>query len=179
MKKEAMLVHAEFPLETLLTTREHAFQRSFAFEALTRLGEPPFGAAYRPDHDGLRMYFRDESVFETVALAIPELERGVELQAPSIRYRMTKQLEEPMMDLHVSVPQEWIRLVRGELTRRQTIAIRISLSNDPCILRGNGPLQQLMGFHAWLRETTAGKGHVSMWLSHYRAVCHDPDPQAA
>ena len=179
MNEEHVLVHPELPLESLLTTREHAFQRAFAFEALRRLGEPPFGAAYRPDHEGLRMYFRDESVFDLVAHAVPEFQGSVDIQPPSIRYRMNRQLEEPMMDLHISVPKAWVRLVRGELTRRQTMTIRISLTNDPCVLRGNGPLRQLMGFDAWLREITGREAQLTMWLSHYRAVCHDPDPQAA
>ncbi|HKO89120.1 MAG TPA: hypothetical protein VJU83_11480 [Burkholderiales bacterium] len=174
------LSHERFPLETLLRTREHYFQRVFAFEALDVLGEPPEGIAYEAGHDGLRIYASDEV---TMVRAIDMIERRFphngEVAPPSVRFKMGRILEEPIMEVLVSVPGESLEQVQEELKHRGVERVDAGIVPGRFVLKGKGSLRRLMGFGARLAQITRGDAGLSMQLSHYSPLAREPDPEAA
>jgi len=43
------------------------------------------------------------------------------------------------------------------------------------VLEGEAPLADLLGFHDWLADLTAGGPYVSTWLSRYLPIDHRPE----
>ncbi len=172
--------HAGLPLESLVCTVEHAFQRAFAHEAVRTLGAPPTGVAYEIGLTGLRIYAGNEMVL-TRALDQVRADFGerVRIDPPRVRYRVGKRVEEPVMDLLVHTPEACAEAVRADLHTRGADMVDVSLEPTLAIVRAQAALQALMGYPDWLTGATGHTAKLSMWLSHYRPVSRTPGPEAA
>lgn len=174
------LVHADLPLESLVCTIEHAFQRAFAHEALRTLGAPPFGVAYEAGHTGLSIYASNEmalaQALERVGAAFPG---RTAIEVPRVRYRLGKRVEEPVMDILIQAPGACADSIRADLQMRGAAMVDVSVAPALTIVRAQAPLQDLMGYPDWLAAATGSAAKLSMWLSHYRPVSTAPGPDAA
>lgn len=174
------LAYPDLPIEALVRTQEHVFQRAFAQQVLRIIGQPPTGVAYEAGHDGLHIYARDEMALErALAAAKPHVGSAASIDAPRIRYRVGKRIEEPVMDLVVQAPQAYADTVQEELQQRAANVIDVSAVPELVIVRGRAALHGLMGYPAWLHQATDGEATLSMWLSHYQPVSGGQGPEAA
>ena len=176
MKKR--LNHEHLPLETLLSTREHEFQRAFAYHALDLLGDASNGVAYEPESDGLHIYAADETAMaRAMELVQWHFPRHVELQCPQVRYRMGETLEEPIMDVTMTVPGQWLLAAQEELAPRDFELLHSGVVPGNFLIQGQAPLRGLIGFAPRLAQITRGKAALSMTLSHYSPLHREPDLQ--
>jgi hypothetical protein len=179
-KQTTEFAHADLPVESLVCTIEHAFQRAFAHEAIRTLGAPPSGIAYEAGHTGLRVYASNEMVLaralEQVRAAFNE---RAAIEGPRVRYRLGKRVEEPVMDLTVQAPGACVETIRADLQQRGAEMVDVSVAPALAIVRARASLQELMGYPEWVAGATDGAAKLSMWLSHYRPVRTAPGPDAA
>lgn len=80
-------------------------------------------------------------------------------------------LLEPIMDVAVEVPQQYMGDVTGSLSsKRGQIQGTEDLGNGITVINALVPLAELFGYTSELRSLTSGRGSVSMEPSHYAEV---------
>ena len=75
---------------------------------------------------------------------------------------------EPIMNLEVNVPEEYMGEVLGDISRRR--GKPKGMDDTPSgnkIIKADVPLQEMVGYMTDLRTMTKGRGNFSMSLSHY------------
>jgi elongation factor G len=77
---------------------------------------------------------------------------------------------EPIMDVVVLVPNEFIGSLQGDLMSRRGVLQDMSTNDDGTELRVQVPLSELFGYATQLRSLTSGKGNFSMTPSDYQPV---------
>ena len=77
---------------------------------------------------------------------------------------------EPIMNVEVRVPEEFMGTVMGDLTSRRGKPLgNESMGRDICI-RAMVPLSEMFGYMTVLRSNTQGRGTYSMVFDHYEEV---------
>ena len=77
---------------------------------------------------------------------------------------------EPIMNVEVSVPEEFMGTVMGDLTSRRGRPLgNESMGKDICI-RAMVPLSEMFGYMTVLRSNTQGRGTYQMIFDHYEEV---------
>jgi elongation factor G len=79
-------------------------------------------------------------------------------------------LMEPIMDVEVSMPSEFIGPVTGDLNKRRGIMKEMFIKNNFQIIKSQVPLSSLFGYVTDLRTITSGRGFSSLIFSHYNKV---------
>jgi len=79
-------------------------------------------------------------------------------------------LLEPVMDLEVVVPGEYMGEVIGNLNSRRGQVKGIEQRRDLQVIHSEVPLAEMFGYATTLRSLTQGRGHHTMQLSHYGEV---------
>ena len=79
-------------------------------------------------------------------------------------------LPEPVMDLEVVVPGEYMGEVIGNLNSRRGQVKGIEQRRDLQVIHSEVPLAEMFGYATTLRSLTQGRGHHTMQLSHYGEV---------
>ena len=79
-------------------------------------------------------------------------------------------LLEPMMKLEITVPEEYLGDVMGDITSRRGRIEGMEARHGTQIIRGICPLSEMFGYSTDLRSRTQGRGVYSMQFSHYEAV---------
>ena len=78
---------------------------------------------------------------------------------------------EPMVDIHVTVPQEHMGDITGDLSsKRGRISGTEAMSSGMVIVSGQAPLSELGSYQSELKSVTGGAGSYTMELSHYDPV---------
>ena len=78
---------------------------------------------------------------------------------------------EPIVDIHVTVPQEHMGDITGDLSsKRGRISGTEAMSAGMVIVSGQAPLSELGSYQSELKSATGGAGSYTMELSHYDPV---------
>ncbi len=79
-------------------------------------------------------------------------------------------LLEPIMKLEVTMPEEYLGDVMGNLNSRRGRIEGMEAQNKLQVVKGVAPLVQMFGYATDLRSRTQGRGTYSMEFSHYEEV---------
>lgn len=79
-------------------------------------------------------------------------------------------LLEPIMKLEVTVPDDFMGVIIGDLSSRRGKILGTDKRGKSTIIRGNAPLSELSGYVTVLRSLTQGRGISYMEPSHYEEV---------
>ncbi|MEJ2627180.1 MAG: elongation factor G [bacterium] len=79
-------------------------------------------------------------------------------------------LLEPIMDLEVVLPEEYLGDVLGDLNSRRAKIKSMNQRNDAQIINGKIPLSEMFGYATDLRSLTQGRAVYSMQFSHYQEL---------
>ncbi len=77
---------------------------------------------------------------------------------------------EPVMKVEVTVPEEYMGDVMGDLNSRRGRIEGMDSRLGAQIIRSKVPLSEMFGYSTTLRSKTQGRGNYSMELSHYEEV---------
>ena len=76
-------------------------------------------------------------------------------------------LLEPVMKLEVSVPEEYMGDIIGDISSRRGSIISVDTSNNDVMIIANVPLSEMFGYSTIIRSITKGRALHSMEPSHY------------
>jgi elongation factor G len=76
-------------------------------------------------------------------------------------------LMEPMMEVNIIAPEEFMGEVVGDLKARKSSVEAITPKGRVTMIRAISPLTQMFGYSTDLRSLTQGRGTFSMQFSHY------------
>lgn len=79
-------------------------------------------------------------------------------------------LLEPMMKVEVTMPEEYLGDVMGNVSSRRGNVEGIELRNGLQVLNANIPLAEMFGYATDLRSRTQGRGNYTMQFSHFAEV---------
>ncbi|GGA04532.1 elongation factor G [Paenibacillus marchantiophytorum] len=79
-------------------------------------------------------------------------------------------LLEPIMKVEVTVPEEYMGDVMGDLNSRRGRIEGMDSRHGAQVIRAKVPLSEMFGYSTTLRSRTQGRGVYSMELSHYEEV---------
>ena len=79
-------------------------------------------------------------------------------------------LLEPIMKVEITVPEEYMGDVIGDINSRRGRMEGMESRNGSQIIRGFIPLSEMFGYATDLRSKTQGRGTYSMEPSHYEEV---------
>lgn len=79
-------------------------------------------------------------------------------------------LLEPVMNIEVVTPEEYMGDVMGDLNKRRGTLQGVDSKGDSQVIRAIVPLSQMFGYVTTLRTMTSGRGQSSMHFSHYEKV---------
>lgn len=79
-------------------------------------------------------------------------------------------LLEPIMRVDVTVPEEYMGDVIGDLNSRRGKVTGMEANNGTEIIHGMVPLAEMFGYATDLRSKTQGRGNHSMFFDHYEKV---------
>ena len=79
-------------------------------------------------------------------------------------------LLEPFMKVEVTVPEEYLGAVVGDLNSRRGEVSEVDAQGDVRIIRGLVPIAEMFAYSSALRGATQGRGQYSMELAEYRDV---------
>jgi elongation factor G len=77
---------------------------------------------------------------------------------------------EPIMKVEVTVPEEYMGDVMGDLNSRRGRIEGMDARAGAQIIRAKVPLAEMFGYSTTLRSRTQGRGVYSMEISHYEEV---------
>ncbi|MGI0492287.1 hypothetical protein ACN4EG_10920 [Alkalinema pantanalense CENA528] len=77
---------------------------------------------------------------------------------------------EPIMDVRVTVPNDCIGAVQGDLTKRRGLLQNMNSDGKETELAVQVPLSEMFGYATQLRSLTSGKGNFSMTPNNYQPV---------
>jgi elongation factor G len=76
-------------------------------------------------------------------------------------------LMEPMMEVNIIVPEEFMGEVVGDLKARKSSVEAITLKGRVTLIRAIAPLTRMFGYSTELRSLTQGRGTFALQFSHY------------
>jgi elongation factor G len=79
-------------------------------------------------------------------------------------------LLEPIMKVEVTVPEEYMGDVMGDLNSRRGRIEGMDTRAGAQVIRAKVPLAEMFGYSTTLRSRTQGRGVYSMEISHYEEV---------
>ncbi|MFZ5989363.1 MAG: elongation factor G [Bacillota bacterium] len=79
-------------------------------------------------------------------------------------------LLEPIMKVNVTVPEEYMGDVMGDLNSRRGRIEGMEARNGAQVITANVPLAEMFGYATTLRSRTQGRGVFSMQISHFEEV---------
>jgi len=79
-------------------------------------------------------------------------------------------LLEPMMEVNIIVPEEFMGEVVGDLKARKSSVEAITPKGRITLIKAISPLTRMFGYSTQLRSLTQGRGTFSMQFSHYDKV---------
>jgi elongation factor G len=80
---------------------------------------------------------------------------------------------EPIMKVEITVPEEYLGDVMGDITARRAHIEGMELRGNAQVVRARVPLAKMFGYATDLRSATQGRATYSMEFSHYEPVPRD------
>ena len=77
---------------------------------------------------------------------------------------------EPIMDVEITVPNEYLGTVMGDVTKRRGHINNQEERGNATVIRAYIPLSQMFGYATDLRSNTQGRGNYMMQMDHYAEV---------
>ncbi|MBR3251423.1 MAG: elongation factor G [Erysipelotrichaceae bacterium] len=77
---------------------------------------------------------------------------------------------EPIMDVEITVPNEYMGTVMGDVTKRRGHINNQEERGNATVIRAYIPLSQMFGYATDLRSNTQGRGNYMMQMDHYAEV---------
>jgi len=77
---------------------------------------------------------------------------------------------EPVMDVEVTVPSEYLGSVMGDITKRRGHINEQEERGNAIVIRAFVPLSEMFGYATDLRSFTQGRGNYMMQMAHYAEV---------
>ncbi len=87
--------------------------------------------------------------------------------------KASPQLLEPLMEVEVTTPDEFLGDVMGDLNSRRGQVEGMDPRGNAQVVRAKVPLAEMFGYATDLRSMTQGRATYSMQFSHYQAVPRD------
>ncbi len=81
-------------------------------------------------------------------------------------------LLEPIMTAEVSVPEEYVGDITGDLNRRRGRLLSVDAKGNTQIIKAVVPMSEILSYAPDLRSMTSGRGTFHMEFSHYEEVPH-------
>jgi elongation factor G len=81
-------------------------------------------------------------------------------------------LLEPIMDVEVLIPEEYLGAISGDLNSRRGRIMGMDIKGKSQIVKGQVPLAEMFKYANDLRSITGGRGMYTMRFSHYEEVPH-------
>ena len=82
-------------------------------------------------------------------------------------------LLEPIMNVEVVVPEEYLGDVMGDFNSRRGKIMGIDSRGRLQVVKAQVPLAEMFRYAIILRSMTSGRGNFTMEFSHYEEVPHD------
>lgn len=79
-------------------------------------------------------------------------------------------LLEPVMDLEISTPEEYVGEVMNDLNKKRAQVIGVSIGNAVQIIRAKAPLAEMFGYSTDLRSATQGRATFTMQFSEFAII---------
>ncbi|MCH5157909.1 MAG: elongation factor G [Clostridiales bacterium] len=79
-------------------------------------------------------------------------------------------LLEPIMKVEITLPDEYLGDVMGNVSSRRGMILGTDLNNGSQIIRSEIPLSEMFGYATDLRSRTQGRGNYTMQFDHYAEV---------
>ena len=79
-------------------------------------------------------------------------------------------LMEPIMDLEVVMPEDYLGDVMGDITSRRGVVKGFTSRNNSQVLDAHAPLSEMFGYATDLRSITQGRAVFTMQFGHYENV---------
>jgi elongation factor G len=76
-------------------------------------------------------------------------------------------LLEPMMEVEISVPEEFLGGVIGDINARRGHVVSVDRRLDISMLSATAPLKEMFGYVTMLRSLSQGRGNYTMKFSRY------------
>ena len=77
---------------------------------------------------------------------------------------------EPIMKVEITVPQEYMGDVMGDINARRGQIVGSDIRNGAAVIEAHVPLASMFGYATDLRSKTQGRGQYVMEPSHYEPV---------
>ncbi len=81
-------------------------------------------------------------------------------------------LLEPIMNVEVSAPNEYVGDLMGDLSSRRGQVQGMDTASEDTIIRAQVPMAEMLTYGAQLRSITQGRGSFHLEFSHYAEVPH-------
>ena len=81
-------------------------------------------------------------------------------------------LLEPIMDVEVSIPEEFLGAISGDINSRRGRIMGMEVKGKEQVVKAQVPLSEMFKYANDLRSITAGRGFYIMHFSHYEKVPH-------
>ena len=81
-------------------------------------------------------------------------------------------LLEPIMDVDVTIPEEYLGAISGDLNSRRGRIMGMDVKGKSQIVKAQVPLSEMFKYANDLRSITGGRGVYTMRFSHYEEVPH-------
>ena len=134
----------------------------------------------RASHQGLLMLGSSEASLQVaVEKLLDRYGDSLEIERPRVRYISDGALQEPIMELHVSIPLRYLGVIRRDLEARGAVIAGLALRQRVWAIDAAAPLAGLLGYAKALDRLTDGTGEHSMRLLRYVPVSSDPGNDAA
>ena len=79
-------------------------------------------------------------------------------------------LLEPIMDVEITAPSEYLGAVMGDVTKRRGQIREQEERGNAIVIRAYVPLSEMFGYATDLRSFTQGRGNYMMQMDHYSEV---------
>jgi hypothetical protein len=167
----------DLPIEQIVRRADTRFQLGFANEARERV-QPGDGFLLSSSRAGLHVLARNEeelaSPLETLrSIYGPALQVG----PPTVRLIHGIPVQEPVMHLRIVLETADLPAIKHALKSRRAVIEEEYVRNRRAVLRGEAPLERLIGFPAEVRSLTLDRARCWIVLSHYAPA--PLGPQAA
>ena len=81
-------------------------------------------------------------------------------------------LLEPVMNVEISAPNEYVGDLMGDLSSRRGQVEGMDAAEDDTVIKAQVPMAEMLTYGAQLRSITQGRGSFHLEFSHYSEVPH-------
>ena len=172
------LIHSDYPIEQLASSKSTRFQRGFARMAMHLIPDAR-DATLESSDAGLKILAASEHALAMPAAVLRRIYADdLHLHEPTVRFRYGETLEEPIMWVRAVVPAPKAELVVHDLIRRGAEIEEVDWLPPWPVICAKASLRKLLGYPVALCALCQGKAELEMRLSHYAPVPPEPGKAA-